>query len=423
MRYKTPTVNDDILLLIATHYAGKSGIVYCYSRSDAEEVANCLSAGGVAAAAYHASLPPEVREAVLRRWSSGKVQVVCATIAFGLGINKADVAFVIHHTMAKSVDGYYQETGRAGRNGQPARCILYFRPSDLMRLASMACTESTGITRLITMVQYAQAQDGCRCKLIADYFHEPFDPAVSCKGECCDNCKRKRSSGGHKSSSSLSSSSSASSSSLASDEPVSIQEFAKDLLAITRRLSSKDDARTLPQLVEVWKGNKRKNLQMDDLGKAPKNLSKEDCEAVVVNLIVERVLDFKFKQTAYAINCYVIPGPKAPFVEQGRLSLKMRLPSLSGQGGDAAKAARKASAKSSGKGSGKGAAAAAAAAAAAKESKTEAESAKRNRPSKDAEETTGNNNDDEGEEDGDGDFDIDDDLIVDDDNDDDDSEM
>ena len=115
------------------------GIIYTLSRADAEKVQAGLSQRRVACAAYHAGCDSRTREAVQAAWHAGRLQVVVATVAFGLGIDKPDVRFVLHHTVSKSLEAYYQESGRAGRDGEQAEAVAWWKPSDYFRLAALAC--------------------------------------------------------------------------------------------------------------------------------------------------------------------------------------------------------------------------------------------------------------------------------------------
>jgi RecQ family ATP-dependent DNA helicase len=121
-------VVDEMVTFIKEKYPQSAGIVYTLSRKDADTVASCLCEYGVVARPYHSDVSPKNKEMVHRSWMRNETQVVVATIAFGLGINKPDVRFVLHHTISKTLDGYYQESGRAGRDGKPADCVLYYSP-------------------------------------------------------------------------------------------------------------------------------------------------------------------------------------------------------------------------------------------------------------------------------------------------------
>lgn len=132
---------DDIRSFIQTRPSTSSGIIYCLSRKECDEVAKKMCASGIRAAAYHAGLTDTERESRQKDWITNKVRVICATIAFGMGIDKPDVRFVLHYSLPKSIEGYYQEAGRAGRDGEIADCILYYNYGDMMRLKKMTDCE------------------------------------------------------------------------------------------------------------------------------------------------------------------------------------------------------------------------------------------------------------------------------------------
>ncbi|RHY20496.1 hypothetical protein DYB36_002700 [Aphanomyces astaci] len=163
--------------------ASTSGIVYCMTRKETETVAAALQAAGVRAAYYHAWSPDRH---VHTQWVQNHVTVMVATIAFGLGINKPDVRFVLHATMSKSLEGYYQESGRAGRDGLPAHCVLLFRPQDVPRVASLVHSERDGLRNFEAMVEYCLNTDQtCRKQTMAAYFAESMPRPC---GTACDVC-------------------------------------------------------------------------------------------------------------------------------------------------------------------------------------------------------------------------------------------
>jgi len=167
-----------------------SGIVYCHSRKGAETVASRLNADGIPARAYHAGMESADRSKNQEAFLRDEVRVVCATIAFGMGINKPNVRFVIHYDLPKNIEGYYQETGRAGRDGLPSECLLLFSVGDVVKQDRFIQEKPDPRERKIAreqldqMVHYADCNE-CRRAVLLDYFGEKFDDD-NCGG--CDNC-------------------------------------------------------------------------------------------------------------------------------------------------------------------------------------------------------------------------------------------
>jgi ATP-dependent DNA helicase RecQ len=169
---------------------GDSGIIYCQSRKSAEQLAEKLTADRIQARPYHAGLTAEERSKNQERFLRDEVQVICATIAFGMGINKPNVRFVIHYDLPKNPEGYYQETGRAGRDGLPAECLLLFSPGDVAKQIRFIDEKTDEHERQIASEQLRQMvhfseNSGCRRRWMLEYFGEPFE-VENC--QACDNC-------------------------------------------------------------------------------------------------------------------------------------------------------------------------------------------------------------------------------------------
>ncbi|KAM9673882.1 ATP-dependent DNA helicase Q1 isoform 1-T2 [Trichechus inunguis] len=275
---------EDIVKLINGRYKGQSGIIYCFSQKDSEQVTVSLQNLGIHAGAYHANMEPEDKTKVHRKWSANEIQVVVATVAFGMGIDKPDVRFVIHHSMSKSMENYYQESGRAGRDDMKADCILYYGFGDIFRISSMVVMENVGQQKLYEMVSYCQNISKCRRVLIARHFDEVWNSDACNK--MCDNCCKD-----------------------ISFDRKNITEYCRDLIKILKQAEELNEKLTPLKLIDSWMGKGAAKLRV--AGVAPPVLPREDLEKLIAHFLLHQYLKEDYSFTAYATISYLKIGPKA----------------------------------------------------------------------------------------------------------------
>ncbi|KAJ3444351.1 atp-dependent DNA helicase q-like 4a [Anaeramoeba flamelloides] len=189
-------IHIQISKFVKKFYPNDSGIIYCLSRRDCELLNTNLVKSGISSGTYHAGMDINQRKKIQDSWTNDKTRVIVATIAFGVGINKPDVRFVIHSSIPKSFENLIQESGRAGRDGEQAHCIVYYNPNDTVRLRRLfqysayqnTQTQLSNKKKLDLIVSYCENIIDCRRKLLLEYLGEEFDP-IHCN-KTCDNCKR-----------------------------------------------------------------------------------------------------------------------------------------------------------------------------------------------------------------------------------------
>ena len=187
---KEQTVRQ-IIQLIKEEFRHESGIIYVQNRKTAEDLAQMLMVNDIKAAPYHAGLDPKLRSKTQDDFLMEEIDVICATIAFGMGIDKPDVRFVIHYDMPKSIENYYQETGRAGRDGLAGKCVAFYNYADILRLEKFlrdkpVAEREMGAQLMQEVVAYAETAS-CRRRFLLHYFGEQYNEA-DC-GKMCDNCR------------------------------------------------------------------------------------------------------------------------------------------------------------------------------------------------------------------------------------------
>ncbi len=273
---KAKDVLDSMAKTINDCYKGQSGIIYCLSRKNCEDIATKLREQySIKAHHYHAGMDPEDKKRVQRQWQVGAYNVIIATIAFGMGIDKPDVRFVIHHTIPKSLEGYYQETGRAGRDGKRSGCYLYYGYQDTSALKRMI-DDGDGTwdqqerqrQMLRNVIQFCENKSDCRRVQVLNYFNESFN-REDCKGSC-DNCNSK-----------------------STFEIQDFSELATAAISMVKKIEN--DQVTLLHCVDVFRGSKTKKITDLHHSRVPEygigsNIDRGDVERIFYRLLSEDAL-------------------------------------------------------------------------------------------------------------------------------------
>lgn len=290
-------VLESIADLIKSSFNGQAGIIYCLARKTCEAVAKDLKdTHGINAEHYHAAMSPSERVSIQKAWQAGNVKIIVATIAFGMGIDKPDVRFVIHHSMPKSLEGYYQETGRAGRDGKRSECILFYGYRDALILSHMIDgSDGDRLQKdrqkhlLRNVVQFCENRSDCRRVQVLAYFNEHFS-REDCQDQC-DNCK--------------------------SPDRFEAHDFSHhvvNVIQLVRQVARQNV--TLLHCVDVYRGARNKKIsdmshdQLSQYGLG-QELGRGDVERLFLRLIVEDILG-QFNKVRHGFpHQYIILGPKA----------------------------------------------------------------------------------------------------------------
>ncbi|XP_033616985.1 Bloom syndrome protein isoform X2 [Fukomys damarensis] len=318
---KPKKVAFDCLDWIRKHHPYDSGIIYCLSRRECDTMADTLHRDGLAALAYHAGLSDAARDEVQHKWiNQDGCQVICATIAFGMGIDKPDVRFVIHASLPKSVEGYYQESGRAGRDGEMSHCLLFYTYHDVTRLKRLIMMEKDGnhhtkethFNNLYSMVHYCENITECRRIQLLAYFGENgFNPEF-CRQHpdvSCDNCCKTK-----------------------DYKTRDVTGDVKNIIRFVEEHSSSQGMRnvkhvgpsgrfTMNMLVDIFLGSKSAKVQSGIFGKGSA-YSRHNAERLFKKLILDKILDEDLYINAndQAI-AYVMLGIKAQAILNGHLKV------------------------------------------------------------------------------------------------------
>jgi len=301
---------EAIAQLIQNNHRGQTGIIYCLSRKNCEDVAKALSKEyKIRAHHFHAGLESAEKASIQKKWQAGQYHVIVATIAFGMGIDKANVRFVVHHSMPKSLEGYYQETGRAGRDGMNSSCYLFYGYQDAGKLRRMI-DDGDGSREqkdrqhqmLRKMIAYCDNKAVCRRVQVLNYFNERFNPD-DCNSQC-DNCN-----------------------STSSFEERDMTDSAISAINLLQELQG--NKVTMMYCMDIFRGSRIKKVvdsghdTLENHGKG-KNLDRTDVERLFVELLSEGGLkEYNEMNRSGFAHQYMEVGPAANDFRRGKKKLKI----------------------------------------------------------------------------------------------------
>lgn len=299
--------------MIKSKFKNMTGIIYCHSKNSCEQTSALMLKNGIKCAFYHAGMEPDDRLKVQQDWQADRVQVICATVAFGMGIDKPNVRFVFHFTVPRTLEGYYQETGRAGRDGKFSSCIMYYSFRDVRIIQTMIqkdknldmVNKEKHLDKLQQVMQYCENKTDCRRQLVLSYFNEQFDPKDCEKN--CDNCKN---------------------SLTAVYQTKDVTQAAIDIANLVK--SIQDSKVTLIHCQDIYKGSRhQKIVQMghDQLGchGLGRDWKKADIERIFFKLVTDRILNEYSVSTGRGFfSTYVKLGPKAKDLFKGKMKVEIK---------------------------------------------------------------------------------------------------
>ncbi|XP_029163076.1 Bloom syndrome protein homolog isoform X2 [Nylanderia fulva] len=314
---KGKNCSDEVIAMVMTKFRNACGIVYCLSRKDCDDYAAQMKKNGIKALSYHAGLTDNQRSNCQGRWISDEIHVICATIAFGMGIDKPNVRFVIHAALPKSIEGYYQESGRAGRDGELAECILFYHYADMHRIRKMIELDnpnpqviSTHMDNLFKMVAFCENTTDCRRSLQLNYFGEIFDrqQCISNKTTACDNCRCKE-----------------------EITMLDATEDAKEIMKAVRDMNNRKNCKlTLILLTNIFKGCDLKKIRELGLTTHPlygrgKSWNKTNIERLLHYMVLQEYLQENMYINNEIACAYLKIGPKASQL-MTRKDVKVQIP-------------------------------------------------------------------------------------------------
>ncbi|XP_075220748.1 Bloom syndrome helicase [Lycorma delicatula] len=311
------TLISEIINKIQTLFPRQSGIIYCFSRKECDNVAQELTKAGIRSICYHAGLSENQRHKAQQDWITDRVKVVCATVAFGMGIDKPDVRFVIHYTLPKSLEGYYQEAGRAGRDGEISSCLLYYSYGDVHRIRGLLEKDTdrsnlgakqTHLQNLWRMANFCEDKTYCRRYLQLRYFDEEYNREQCIKNlsTACDNCINRGN---------------------FNTQDVTAESIM--IIKCIKNICGRHSNYTINHIVDVFKGSRNEKVTKSghdklDLHGKGKNWNRSDVARLLHKLILENYLDeYPVVCRDDIVNMYIRLGQKSDSLLKGNVKIML----------------------------------------------------------------------------------------------------